>query len=178
MERITLMFTNFVSTRTPLRILGHHRIEGVFLLAFAGIWLTPNAAWALQSHGPPEGLFAHQLAHAFFSLSMGILAYWLESHRFTQERGWRLIQVSCLLFLLWNVVAFTGHFVEGRLSPDLIVGQKGSWNQRLLAGGEPYATLYYFLKLDHFVCVPAILCLLLGIRDLYKKTLREATQDE
>ncbi len=140
--------------------------------------LCPDTAWAFQTHGAPEGLIAHQLAHVLFALSMGVLAYWLESNRFIEARGWRLIQISCLLFLLWNVVAFTGHFVEIKLPPDMILGPKGSWNQRLLAGGGTVAAAYYSLKLDHLVCVPAIVCLFLGIRSLYVQTMTEGARSK
>jgi hypothetical protein len=37
---------------------------------------------------------------------------------------------------------------------------------------------YYFLKMDHLVCVPAILCLFLGIRNLYKQTLLKAAGEK
>ncbi len=142
---------------------------------FVGFSLfAPEYCWALQTHSSPEGLIAHQLAHVLFGMSMAVLAYWLESNNFVIEKGWKRIQISCVLFLLWNVVAFTGHFVESRLASDLITGPKGSWNQRLIVGDEPYAWAYYFLKLDHLICVPAILFLFLGIRSLYMKSLSEA----
>lgn len=172
------MLINLVSKRPPRRPVGNRRVETILLVATAGVCLAPGTASALQSHGPPEGLFAHQLAHVFFALSMAILAYWLESHGFTRDRGWRLVQLSCVLFLFWNIAAFSGHFIEGRISPDLIVGQKGTWNQRLIAGSETHALAYYFLKLDHLLCVPAILCLFLGLRSHYRRTLMEAAQDE
>ena len=151
--------------------LGSFRFGMILLTASLGICLDPVQAFALQSHGPPEGYYTHQLAHVLFALSMVGLAYWLEVNRFTKERGWRLIQISCLLFFLWNLVALSGHFVEVRIPPDLIEGHGTGWGQRLLAGGGSYAVFYYFLKMDHLVCVPAILCLFLGIRNLYKQTL-------
>lgn len=150
---------------------GSYRYGVILSIASAAVCLDPVQAWALQSHGPPEGYYVHQMAHALFALSMVGLAYWLEVNRFTRERGWRLIQMSCLLFFLWNLVAFSGHFVEVRIPPDLIEGHGTGWGQRLLAGGGSYAVFYYFLKMDHLVCVPAILCLFLGIRNLYKQTL-------
>jgi hypothetical protein len=151
----------------------------VFVTLITGVlWLCPEPARALQSHGAPEGLITHQLAHVLFAVSMGVLAYWLSSNRFTRQRGWRLIQISCLLFLLWNLVAFSGHVVEGMLPPDLILGPKGSWNQRLITEHGLTAPAYYSLKLDHLVCVPAILCLFLGIRSLYLQTLKEARRQE
>ena len=155
--------------------LGSFRFGMILLTASLGICLDPVQAWALQSHGPPEGLYAHQLAHILFALSMAFLAYWLEVNHFTKEAGWRLIQFSCLLFFLWNLVAFSGHFVEVRIPPDLIEGHGIGWDQRLIAGGGSYGVFYYFLKMDHLVCVPAIFCLFLGIRNLYKRTsLKEA----
>ncbi len=151
----------------------------VFVTLTTGVlWLCPESVRALQSHGAPEGLITHQLAHVLFAVSMGVLAYWLSSNRFTRQRGWRLIQFSCLLFLLWNLVAFSGHVVEGMLPPDLILGPKGSWNQRLITEHGLTAPAYYSLKLDHLVCVPAILCLFLGIRSLYLQTLKEAQRQE
>lgn len=160
------------------RPLSSLRFAAMLLIAGVGVGLDPDEAWALQSHGPPEGLYAHQMAHVLFAISMAVLAYWLEANRFTEERGWRLIQLSCLLFFLWNLVALAGHFVEVRIPPDLIEGQGSGWDQRLLAGGGSYALFYYFLKMDHFVCVPAILCLFFGIRNLYKQTLMKAAQDK
>ena len=76
------------------------------------------------------------------------------------------------------MAALSGHWAEGRISPDLIVGQKGSWNQQLIADRGVMALVYYVLKLDHLLCVPAILCLFLGLRSLYRQTLLEATLDE
>jgi hypothetical protein len=166
-----------IDFHAPLRRrLGDIRFDVIFLIASFGVCLDPDAAWALQSHGSPEGLYTHQLAHALFALSMVGLAYWLEVNRFTEKRGWRLIQISCLLFFLWNVVAFCGHFVEVRIPSDLIEGHGTGWGQRLIAGGGSYAVFYYFLKMDHLVCVPAILCLFLGIRNLYKQTLLKAAE--
>ena len=158
--------------------LGNFRLGIILGTASLGICLDPVQAFALQSHGPPEGYYTHQLAHILFALSMVGLAYWLEVNRFTKERGWRLIQISCLLFFLWNLVALSGHFVEVRIPPDFIEGHGTGWGQRLLAGGGSYAVFYYFLKMDHLVCVPAIFCLFLGIRNLYKQTLLKAAEDK
>ena len=60
-------------------------------------------ALATQGHGAPEGLFAHQLAHIFFIISMAVLTYWLRERKLVQAVGWRYIQYSALFFILWNV---------------------------------------------------------------------------
>lgn len=154
----------------PVAFVAWSAIAGVYL------YLAPDCAWAIQSHGPPEGLYTHQLAHALFALSMAVLAYWLQANRFTLQRGWRLIQMSCVLFIFWNLTAFAGHFVETSIPADLIIGQTGSWDQRVLTGAHPLTAAYCILKLDHFVCVPAILCLFLGIRRLYTQALLQTAQ--
>ncbi|MEW6349915.1 MAG: hypothetical protein AB1646_12685 [Thermodesulfobacteriota bacterium] len=126
----------------------------------------PARAWAFQSHPAPEGLYVHQLAHVCFIAAMGILAYWLERNRLTEQRGWRFIQVSCVLFIAWNVFAFTGHWVEERVPDSSLIGEP-DWTARLVIDGSPVVFAYYLLKLDHLVCVPAVVCLFLGIRALF-----------
>jgi hypothetical protein len=138
------------------------------------IWcliLFPEFAWAFQSHPAPEGLYAHQLAHLFFALAMGILVYWLQVNDFIRQRGWRLIQMACILLLLWNLTTMLGHWVEERVTADAVIGEP-DWTQRIILDSV-MTSLYYVLKLDHLICVPALVCLFLGIRSLYKLALKE-----
>ena len=148
------------------------RVKIAFVLILACLFDGPTAANAFQSHPAPEGLYIHQLAHCFFVFAMAMLAYWLQVNGFTREKGWRLIQVSCVLLILWNLVAFTGHWVEEMISDAAISGEP-DWTQRIVVDSV-WTGLYYVLKLDHLVQIPAMLCLLLGIRSLYKRAAREA----
>lgn len=145
----------------------------LMLPAVLGIVLPPDCAWALQVHPHPEGLIAHQLAHVFFATTLVVLAYWLQVNRFVRERGWRLIQISCLLFLLWNIGAFVGHEIALHLPNEAFVGEPGSLSRKVIPGKSVWVLPYLILHLDHFICVPAILCLLLGLRSLYLKVLAE-----
>lgn len=149
----------------------------ILLMGLAGLLGLPDVSWALQVHEAPEGFVAHQLAHIFFAAALALMAYWLEANRFVQEKGWRLIQAACLLLLLWNVVAFCGHWVTEKIPPDLLVGERGTVSRRLLLGDSPRTVLYYYLGMDHLVCVPAILCLYLGIKTLYKQIARNGGTD-
>jgi lipid-A-disaccharide synthase-like uncharacterized protein len=133
--------------------------------------LFPEAGWAFQSHPAPEGLYVHQLAHGFFIVAMGILIYWLQVNDFVRLRGWRLIQVACILLILWNADAIVGHWVEERVASDAVIGEP-DWTQRIILDST-MTRLYYMLKLDHIVSVPALICLFLGIRSLYKDALKE-----
>ncbi len=160
------------------------RITGVFFSPHTGrrtlttslvtaLLLAGDHAWALQVHPPPEGLIAHQLAHAFFAATMAVLAYWLQVNRFVRERGWRLIQISCLLLLLWNIDAFAGHWIGLYVPNEVFVGEPGLFSRMVIPGQSVWAMPYVILRLDHLICVPAILCLLLGIRALYLKVVAE-----
>ncbi len=130
-------------------------------------------AHAIQSHPAPEGLYVHQLAHVCFVISMGFLSYWLGVHHFCRKKGWRYIQVSAILFACWNIFAFLGHWVEEKIPRELFLGDP-DWSQRLVASENLWADLFYLLKLDHLVSVPAIVCLFIGIKLLY----RDAEEEE
>lgn len=119
----------------------------------------------MQSHATPEeGLYSHQLGHLFFILSMVVFAFWLQKTGLVKRKGWRLIQASCLFFILWNIDAIAGHEIELWIDESRIVGPRSS--RQLIAEGGALPYLYFFLKLDHFLCVPAMVLLLLGLRRL------------
>jgi hypothetical protein len=130
----------------------------------------PELSWAFQSHPAPEGLYVHQLAHVLFGAAMGILAYWLQVNGFVRQKAWRFIQISCILFVLWNLNTFLGHWVEEQVAADVMIGER-DWTQRIILNSA-MTRLYYCVKLDHFICVPAMICLVVGIRSLYKSALK------
>ncbi len=133
------------SPEAQSKLLSNVGAYAIFLIACFVVCLAPDKVWALQVHSSPEGLYVHQLAHILFAFSMAVLAYWLEINRFVDERGWRLIQISCLLFLLWNLVAFTGHYVEVKIPPNLIEGRVGSLESENIDGRRlSYFGLLFF----------------------------------
>jgi hypothetical protein len=125
----------------------------------------PSAAWAIQAHGGVEGLYAHQMAHFFFAFSMGLLIYWLRKRRLVSIRGWRYIQYAAIWFIVWNADAVVGHWLEeqsGLVDSQRIGLMRISLS--MVAGFEWLGPVYYLVKLDHLLCVPAMLCLFLGLR--------------
>jgi hypothetical protein len=133
------------------------------LAVTAALVAAPASVSAIQVHPAPEGLYAHQIAHLFLALSLGFFAFWLQRRRLVETRGWRLIQAACLLLVLWNLAAMTGHHLEGRLPEEALRSVDG---ERFLAVDGPWTVLYYFLKMDHFFCVPAMALFYLGLRRL------------
>ncbi len=134
------------------------------------ILLAAGPAWATQTHGEPEGLYAHQMAHLFFIFAMGLLIYWLRRRHLVKEKAWRYIQYSAMLLILWNIDTFAVHFLDEQI--DLIrTGTLDTWHMRIeTAEGHAYlGPIYYLAKLDHLLCVPALLFLYLGLKRLYHK---------
>jgi hypothetical protein len=124
--------------------------------------LGAGPAWALQVHPAPEGLYAHQIAHVFFLMSMVTMIFWLRKNRLIERPGWRMIQWSCLFFILWNAGAIWGHIMDHRLAEDAFVGS--GWSRRLVWDRASLPYLYIFLRMDHLTCVPAMGLLYLALR--------------
>lgn len=130
----------------------------------------PAAAWALQAHGGVEGVYVHQMAHLFFVISMVLLIYWLRKRRLVSIRGWRYIQYAAFFFIFWNGDAFVGHWLEelsGLIEYQRIGLMRISLNTA--PGYEWLGRLYYLVKLDHLLCVPAMAFLFLGLRWLLRE---------
>jgi hypothetical protein len=135
------------------------------------IVLVTEPAFATQAHRAPEGLYVHQLAHIFFIVSMGVLIYWLRERKLVQAVGWRYIQYAALFFILWNLDAFSVHLLEEQIAV-IDVQRIDPWKISIAASNHsgPLIWLYYAAKLDHLLCVPALLFLYFGLRRLLKET--------
>ena len=149
------------------------RVQRIFeILWLSGILLLlAEPALATQAHSAPEGLYAHQLAHIFFIISMGVLIYWLRARRLVRMVGWRYIQYAALFFILWNLDAFSVHLLEEQIAV-IEVQRLDAWQIRISASNDSglLTRLYYAAKLDHLLCVPALLFLYFGLRRLLKET--------
>jgi hypothetical protein len=104
------------------------------------------------------------MAHAFLVFSMGVFSFWLQKNRLIEQREWRYIQISAILLILWNIDVMAAHSLESwmRCDASLIT----SLSADSIAGRGFLSYLYYFLKMDHLLCVPAIIFLFIGLRRL------------
>ena len=135
---------------------------------------TGDHALATQSHGHPAGLYAHQMAHVFFLFSMGLFIFWLRQRGLTRSAGWRYIQYASLFFIFWNVNAFVVHLVEEQMAV-LEITRISAWQINIQAqpGFQWLGTVYYITKLDHLLCVPALVFLYIGLRRLLDESIRQ-----
>ncbi|GAB6191314.1 hypothetical protein [Desulfocastanea catecholica] len=134
-----------------------------------------ESAWALQAHGAPEGIYVHQMAHLLF---MGALAYLYWHTRRSPvlvSKGWKYLQLFCILLFCWNVLTFVGHATfEHLLATDFI--QRESWGEQLAPPLSVTKTLYFISKMDHFLYLPALIALVISLRTFYLETRMEAAR--
>ena len=144
-------------------------------VSIAWMLVFADRALATQTHGQPEGLYVHQMAHIFFIIAMGSLEFWLRQRNLIQERGWKYIQLAAVLFILWNINAATVHFLDEHLDV-LGITKLGLWHIQIDSsqGHDSIAILYYLLKLDHLLCVPAMFFLYYGLKTILKSTIVDA----
>ena len=136
------------------------------------IFTAAEPAFALQTHGAPEGLYVHQMAHVLFS---GALLYLFWHTRKTPEttgKGWRLFQLFCVFLIAWNIIAFTGHETYEHLVDEDFLN-RNTWDARLAYPITFKKVLYYITKMDHFLIVPALLALVMSLRSLYLDARKE-----
>ncbi len=139
------------------------------LLLLSVLFIFPDQAHALQSHGQPEGIYVHQLAHIFFLSALCYLFWDVRRSSFT-GKGWRFLQLFCVFMVLWNLVAFTGHWVAGSIHTSEIFSGSGYLGTKITAPINYTKIIYFFTKLDHFLSVPALVCLYLCMRSLYRES--------
>lgn len=148
------------------------KITEIVIAVFVLLAATADSAWALQSHGAPEGIYVHQIAHLLFAGSL-VYLYWHTRRTPTLAgRGWKYLQTFCIIFACWNIFALVGHEAFAFLSAEDFI-DKNSWKERI-AGPLNFAkVIYFFTKMDHLLFVPAMLALVLSLRTLYADAVRE-----
>ena len=137
------------------------------IITFSGLFLFPSDVFATQMHTGHEGILVHQVGHLFFLFSMIALIFTITGKNLGTKKGWRFIQYSAFLFVLWNIDALAAHFFDNMVNAVyferlslLKVNVIAQSNSSLLA------LAYYILKLDHLLCVPAMFLLYKGLQQL------------
>ncbi|MGM0425970.1 MAG: hypothetical protein ACQEQ7_01895 [Thermodesulfobacteriota bacterium] len=93
------------------------------------------------------------------------MAYiWLRTRHRTGE-GWRLIRLSFVFFAVWNMNTFINHGISAALDPTKFQGDMGTL-PRYLVTRSTLDIYFFFGQMDHFLCIPAALCLGLGLRKM------------
>lgn len=145
-------------------------LKAMGVLAFVGLIFLPIDAFATQLHASSEGIITHQVGHLFFLLSMVALIFTITGKELDTQKGWRLIQYSAFFFILWNLDAVAAHFFDNQIHAVKIENISLGRIRVVTENGSPFlAWLYYILKLDHLLCVPAMFFFYRGLSSLVKE---------
>lgn len=162
-----LHFTTGRMKSASLRILAFTPLALVVLLC--------QDAWALQTHGGMEGVVVHQAAHVQYLGALGYLLWDIRRSGFAGV-GWLYLQRFCWLMMIWNGIAFIGHFAQMGLSDAAISTDDGYLSALLLP--ETFGRwVYYVTAFDHLVITPALFLLFLAMRSLYKSVAADQPED-
>jgi len=141
-------------------------LQPVLLVVPLVLLALPGDALALQVHGQPEGLYVHQMAHLHYIFALGYFYWDIQRTSFT-GRGWRYLQIFCLLMTCWNLLAFIGHIAGAYLDPQSLVQTDCYLGTLLVHPLNLLKYIYFVTKLDHLIYVPAMFFLFIGLRSFY-----------
>ncbi len=135
------------------------------LLWTLAIFFSPSPLWALQVHPHPEGLVAHEIAHLFFALAMGLFVYRIRKMKLHQRTHWRHLQMAAFLLVIWNLWAFFGHLVTLKISPEVFIPEKGDYHfcEKKILLRSWQELLFYIFKNDNLFTLPAFYLIYRGI---------------
>jgi hypothetical protein len=139
------------------------------------LFLSPDQAWAIQSHGTTESIYVHQLAHLFYAAALGYL-FWDVGRNAFPGRGWRYLQIFCVLMILWNLLAFSGHWLGLHIADSDIIHPSGYFSSQITGPLSAIKLIYFSASLDHLLSVPALIFLFLSLRSLYHTSEEAADQ--
>lgn len=150
-----------------------------WLVAAFIILALPLSAHAIQLHTSSEGIITHQVGHLFFLFSMVVLIFTINGKELGKLKGWRYIQYSAIFFVLWNLDTIAAHFLDNQI--HIVRFQNISLNQVSVISDNDstfLAWIYYFLKMDHILCVPAMFFLYKGLSFLVEEQKKQNRQKE
>ena len=136
-------------------------------ITIAGLILFPIDGYATQLYPDSVGIITHQIGHFFFLFSMVTLIFAITGKGLNKQKGWRLIQYAAFFFILWNLCAITTHFFDNQIHA-VRIENISLGKIKIITNNDSLmlAWFYYVLKLDHLLCVPAMLFLYKGLANL------------
>jgi len=130
----------------------------LFLLTF----FYPEQAKAFQPHDY-SGLYAHQFAHFFLIVSLFVFAVRAQRTRYATLKGWRCIIAGNWLLILWSLTTMTGHFIDLYIPPESFMVTLPGQTVPSIRITSWMEILFYALKMDHLIAVPAVFLFYRGI---------------
>ena len=124
-------------------------------------------AWAAQEHGGLEGMVIHQMGHVLFVVGMLYPLYRIHLQK-PLEPGWGCFKAFLWAICLWNVIAFSSHWLGEKITPDQYLTADGSITGLRIDSVTDF--IFYLTKLEHLVLAPSLLLLFLALRQWNHRT--------
>ncbi|HYW80140.1 MAG TPA: hypothetical protein VE890_11215, partial [Thermoguttaceae bacterium] len=118
------------------------------LAAAVCFWLAGpvQSAWAVQAHGGSEGLVSHQIGHILFVAGMAFMLFHLAKSR-SRTAAWVRFQWFLYLIILWNILAFTGHWMRAYHWPEHMLKVDGRTVAFQIS--DLSDAVFFLTRLDH-----------------------------
>ncbi len=145
-----------------------HSIITLSVALWTCLLTFPAKTFAVQVHGPPEGLYVHIMAHIFFSAALIFLLVILHLQPLEHGKGWHYLKISLFLFLFWNIDTCVVHILSTKLPLDAFYSPSDLKNHYLAPPLTLSKWVYYVGKFDHLLCVPAMFFLTISLRTFCK----------
>lgn len=126
---------------------------------------TGASVHAIQSHGAPEGMYVHQVGHLLYALAMVGFAFSIRKSRLTGIKGWKLISIGAILLACWNIWAFCAHIIDTAVPGSHFIVNSSGIKTAIIADSR-LDYFYYIFKMDHLICVPALLVMYIGLKKI------------
>lgn len=146
-----------------MRITQRYIFQPAFFICQLLFLFSASPVLAIQAHGSPEGLYAHQIGHLLFGLAMVGFAVRILISKLTEEKSWQWMAIGALMLACWNGWAFVAHFLEEAI-PLANFQLNGKGVKVGLWMNSPIEWFYYLFKMDHLVSIPALLFIYLALR--------------
>lgn len=126
-----------------------------------GLVVTDHAL-AVQTHGGSEGLVAHQIGHVLFVVGMATILCMVITNRI-HGPGWSSFKNFLFLILCWNLLTFTGHWLNELIDTENFINVLGQKSGFKIESSIDF--LFYLSQLDHILLVPALVFLALALKE-------------
>ena len=133
------------------------------------VFFVPSNAWAFVSHDYPA-TFVNEMARIFFLFSCLLVLAAMAQSLLYRDKRWRYFVVSLSLFIVWDIVVFTGQIAEQWVDPSVTIGSLEGWNyftRTIVLHGKEY--VFYFAKYDYILLNLAALFFYMGLRQHLKE---------
>jgi hypothetical protein len=142
------------------------RRQLALISSIAGLLLfySPGYGQAAGFEWPTAGPYVNEIAHLLFLGAMIFFIYEIRYAGLGKFRGFRYLLWAWVLLVLWNLVAFVGHWAAWTPARSYVMGE--GWSSRLLMDDFHGWTVFLTQLTNFILIVPAFYLFYRGLKAL------------